>query len=119
MSRGGSKRTAMAFVIALLLSLPLLASGHSFASAHTPVAAPADAKACHGDGTAPQGPAEAVRTRDRHRTAAGSSQLPHPDAESLAPRITAASAIAPHASYARPVRSIDELTAASLQVFRC
>ncbi|MFJ9174767.1 hypothetical protein [Streptomyces sp. NPDC102360] len=119
MSRGGSKRTAMAFVIALLLSLPLLASGHSFTSAHSSVAAPADAKACHGDGADPQGPAEAVRTRDRHRAASGSSQLPGPDVESLAPDTTAASADAPHASYARPVRSIDELTAASLQVFRC
>ncbi|MEB8339074.1 hypothetical protein [Streptomyces endophyticus] len=109
----------MAFVIALLLSLPLLASGHSFASAHAPVAAPADAKACHGDGTAPQGPAEAVRTRDRHRAASGSSQLPCPFAESPAPDNTAVSATAPHASYVRPDRSIDELTAASLQVFRC
>lgn len=119
MSRGGRKRTAMAFVIALLLSLPLLASGHSFASAHTSVATPADTKACHGDGTEPQGPAEAVRTRDRHRTASGSSQLPCPYAESPVPDVTSASATAPHASYARPDRSIDELTAASLQIFRC
>ncbi|MFF3492950.1 hypothetical protein ACFYWS_16495 [Streptomyces sp. NPDC002795] len=119
MSRGGGKRTAMAFVIALLLSLPLLASGHSFASAHTSVAAPSDAKACHGDGTAPQGPAEALRTRDRHRAASGTAQLPCPYADSPAPDITAASATAPHASYARPDRSIDELTAESLQVFRC
>ncbi|WP_425840764.1 hypothetical protein [Streptomyces fractus] len=119
MSRGGSKRTAVAFVIALLLSLPLLASGHSFASAHGPVAAPADAKACHGDGTGPQGPAEAVRTRDRHRTASGSSQLPCPYAESPVPDPTAAPATAPYPAYVRPERSIDELTAASLQVFRC
>ncbi|MGY0489284.1 hypothetical protein [Streptomyces sp. WG-D5] len=109
----------MAYVIALLLALPLLASAHSFAPAHTSIAAPADANACHGEASVPQGPAEAVRTRDRRQAAPGASRLPGPCDRTPAPHHAVAPATVPDASYVRPDRCVDERSAASLQVFRC
>ncbi|MFD7295173.1 hypothetical protein ACFV9W_17985 [Streptomyces sp. NPDC059897] len=120
MSRGGKKRSVVALLVAVLLALPLPASAQAFAPAHTPVVTPAEVRACTGEVSAPQGPAEVIRGRDRHRTAARTGQLPYLCAQSPAPEAPCAHAhTSSRASYTRPDRSIDELSAASLQVFRC
>ncbi|MFE2991502.1 hypothetical protein [Streptomyces sp. NPDC059262] len=114
-------RAAVTLVVAALLALPLLASTHQFAPAHTAAVASAsvEPKACHGDDSGPEGQLEAIRSRNRQLTTSGSTPLPHSRAASPAPDTAAPATALRHASYLHPDRSIDELTAARLQVFRC
>ncbi|MET8472699.1 hypothetical protein ABZY90_26190 [Streptomyces sp. NPDC006422] len=112
----------MALAIALLLAVPLLAPRLSFASAHAPVAAqmPVETRACPTDGAANQGPAEEIKHRDRHRSGSHTSPLLRPRGTSpKSDPDTAPADRAPSASYARPDRSVRDLSAPSLQVFRC
>ncbi|MEV1024193.1 hypothetical protein [Streptomyces sp. NPDC050264] len=126
MFRGGQGRTWVTLVVAAVMALPLFTFVQAFTPAHVsdswsvsasstpvPTAAP-------GGHTHPRDPVEALRTRDRHRTAAGNTDLPRPAPLSPTPRTAAV--VPPGltgAPPARPSRSVPDLTAATLQVFRC
>ncbi|MFE5394296.1 hypothetical protein ACFQ9U_06975 [Streptomyces sp. NPDC056568] len=142
MFRGTTARTLIPLLAAVLIALPFLTLGTSFASAHTDRDAVANARSgstpsgSTPSGSTPSGtvphdetvtcptagrsgePAPAPRVRDRHRPAAA----PQPEAPLWPPPRQAASAEpAPALSGAaeyRPRRAAD-LSAAALQVFRC
>ncbi|MGY0020811.1 hypothetical protein [Streptomyces sp. cg35] len=126
MFRGGKARAWLTLVVAAVLALSLFTSVRAFAPAHesdrqgvsasagqVPTAGP-------GDHTHPRDPVEVSRTRDRHRAASGSTQLPYPAPLSPKQRATAVVPPAPAGDVlVRPSRSVPDLTAATLQVFRC
>ncbi|MFJ9037053.1 hypothetical protein ACIRF8_10770 [Streptomyces sp. NPDC102406] len=116
----------MTLVVAAVLALSLFTSVRAFAPAHeydrTPVSAsgehvPTAAPAGH---PYPQDPAEALRTRDRHRAGAGGLHLPTPAPPTPALRPPAFPPPAVTADVCgRPGRAVPDRTAATLQVFRC
>ncbi|MFF8092790.1 hypothetical protein [Streptomyces sp. NPDC016675] len=133
MFRGTTARTLIPLLAAVLIALPFLTPGTSFASAHTFRDAVANARSggapsgtvlhdetvtCHTAGRSGK-PAPAPRVRDRHRPAAA----PQPEAPLWPPPRQATSAVpAPvpsgGAAEYRPRRAAD-LSPAALQVFRC
>ncbi|MFJ8825080.1 hypothetical protein ACIREE_25275 [Streptomyces sp. NPDC102467] len=126
MFRGGKGRTWVTLVMAAVLALPLASFVQAFtpahvsnpwsvsaSSAHVPAAAP-------GGHTHPQDPVEVLRTRDRHRAAASGTHLPCPTPLSPTPRPSTVVPPGPLGDpRTRPSRSVPDLTAATLQVFRC
>ncbi|MET9438471.1 hypothetical protein [Streptomyces sp. NPDC006551] len=133
--------TATRFVVtvltALLLALQFPATGPSFASAHdapvsgaeppqrpAPAAAAAEAERDHITCGTPDSDGDAnglLRTRDRHRSAAGST--PDTPSRSLLRGSTAGTQpqveLSPFGDAHRVSRSSTAHTAAALQVFRC
>ncbi|MEV3858234.1 hypothetical protein AB0J38_28425 [Streptomyces sp. NPDC050095] len=126
MFQGGTVRMRVAFVLAALLTLPLLSCAHTFTPAHAsergqvsasggraPAAAPADR-------THPQDPVDAPRGRHCRRAGPAGTQLPCPAPLSPGQRPAVAHPSSPSADITgRPGRSVPDHTPAALQVFRC
>lgn len=124
MFRGEKRRATVALMVTLLLALPLFVTAGSFTPAHVSdrigVAAVGAERLCPGERTPPTEPVDALRTRDRQRTAGSTAHAPIPV---LTAGVRQSAALPPAASagveHARPARSLPGLTAAALQVFRC
>ncbi|MET9494062.1 hypothetical protein [Streptomyces sp. NPDC006552] len=119
-------RTWVTLILSALLALSSGASVRAFTPAHMSdppaLSAPGEPgpSAGPGDGTHPRDPVEVFRTRDRYRAAAGSTRLPCPAPLTPARRPPALAPSAPgEAARPRPGRAVPDLTAATLQVFRC
>ncbi|OQR63028.1 hypothetical protein B6E66_16715 [Streptomyces maremycinicus] len=138
MFRGTTTRTVLSILAAVLLALPLFAPTSSFAHAHT--ARQAEAKTPPGIKTSGKamrdevatlrdcdlptgGPADPLRTRDRHRattTAPAASTPQDPERAPLAQDPAAAhQPRRPGAPYHRWSRPSAAHSPAALQVFRC
>ncbi|MFI7387776.1 hypothetical protein [Streptomyces sp. NPDC049813] len=135
MFRGRAARTGLTLLLTAVLTLALAVSARAFTPAHTsptpvqlsapsPYALPAAGEqgpvAGPGDRTHPRDAVEVFRTRDRHRAAAGGTQHPCPAPPAPVRRAPALVPPGP-AGPARPHqgRAVPDLTAATLQVFRC
>ncbi|MER5431405.1 hypothetical protein [Streptomyces sp. NPDC002588] len=136
MFRGTTARTALALLAAVLLALPFFAPAPPFASAHTvrqveakgqPKTHPSGktlrdeyvtARDC---GLPVGGPADPLRSRDRHRaTACAASAPPEPERALLALDPAAdRQPVRPPDPRHRPSRSSAAHSPAALQVFRC
>ncbi|GAA2295606.1 hypothetical protein OKJ48_29525 [Streptomyces kunmingensis] len=129
MFQGGKARTWVTLVVSAVLALSSFTSVRAFTPAHksdqlarSAVTASVEQGPTAGPGghTHPRDPVEVFRTRDRHRATAGSTQLPYPAPLTPARRPPAFSPPAPATdARARPSRAVPDLTAATLQVFRC
>ncbi|MDR6980041.1 hypothetical protein J2X68_006779 [Streptomyces sp. 3330] len=137
MFRGATTRTVVSVLTAVLLALPFFAPTPSFAHAHT--VRQAEAKTQPGikpSGTALRdevatlrdcdrsgGPADPLRTRDRHRatTSAPAASAPQEPERALLAQDPAADHQPPRPGdpYHRPSRSSAGHSPAALQVFRC
>ncbi|MFD9395732.1 hypothetical protein ACFWBB_34820 [Streptomyces sp. NPDC060000] len=135
MLRGATARTVLSLLTAALLALPFFAPTPSFAHAHTvrqveakaqpgtklSGAAKRDEIATFRDCDRSGGPADPLRSRDRHRASAPAAPAPQePERALLAQDPAAAHQPArPGAPHHRPSRSSAAHSPAALQVFRC
>ncbi|MDX3247902.1 hypothetical protein [Streptomyces sp. ME18-1-4] len=137
MFRGTTARAVIAVLAAVLLALPFFAPTSSFAHAHTVRQAEAktqpgiklsakakrDEIATLRDCDRSGGPADPLRTRERHRaaTSASAASAPQEPERALLAQDPAAEhqPVRPGDSYHRSSRSSTAHSPAALQVFRC
>ncbi|WP_133914609.1 hypothetical protein [Streptomyces sp. NBC_00582] len=135
MFRGTTARTALALLAAVLLALPFFAPTSPFAHAHT--VRQVEAKTKTGikpsgkplrdeyvtvrDCGHPGGPADPLRSRDRHRVTATAASAPQEPERALLALDPAAAhqPVRPAAPHHRTSRSSAAHSPAALQVFRC
>ncbi|KPI24861.1 hypothetical protein ACGFZJ_01230 [Streptomyces sp. NPDC048253] len=137
MFRGATTRTVLSVLAAVLLALPFFAPTSSFAHAHTvrqveaktqpgitlPGKAMRDEVVTFRDCDRSGGPADPLRTRDRHRatTSAPAASTPQEPERALLAQDPAAAHQPPRPGdpYGRSSRSSAAHSPAALQVFRC
>ncbi|MFH0174112.1 hypothetical protein ACIA6D_14850 [Streptomyces cacaoi] len=135
MFRGTTTRTVISILAAVLLALPFFAPTSSFAHAHTVRQAEAktqpgnklsgkamrDEIATFRDCDRSGGPADPLRTRDRHRATASAASTPQEPERALLAQDPAAAHQPPRPGdpYHRSSRSSAAHSPAALQVFRC